>query len=130
MIGVEPYEQALSQILLLAAEIELEASQFHRAKAAIDRYLSLYPDSGRAYYLKGEVARRTHRTGRMSRTTLRSYERAVVLTPDDADALRALGLLLREKGETERAQDLLSRYLRAAPDAADRKIIERYLVAE
>ena len=54
-------------------------------------------------------------------------ERAIELSPEDPDALRALGLFLRDTGETERSRALLRRYLLARPDAFDRKIIERYL---
>ena len=56
-----------------------------------------------------------------------AYERAVALAPDDPDALRALGFLCREFGEAERSRELFRRYLAAAPDAKDRKLIERYL---
>lgn len=129
-VGTERYESAISGVLLLAAELELEADRLEPARAAIDRYLARFPDSGRAYYLKGELARRGRREGRSSEEARAAYERAVELAPTDAEALRTLGLLLREAGELERARDLLERYLRAAPDAVDRSVIERYLAAD
>ena len=54
-------------------------------------------------------------------------ERAVELDPDNAEALRWLGLVLRDSGEPERSGQLLRRYLDADPEAIDRKIIEGYI---
>jgi predicted Zn-dependent protease len=122
------YEEAIAEpLLLVAAEIELAAGQIERANAAITRHLRLRPESGRGYYFKGEYARRVAKQGRHSPRARRAYERAVELAPDDPDALRALGFLCRESGEPERARALFGHYLRVAPDAADRKLIERYL---
>jgi predicted Zn-dependent protease len=123
----ERYEDAIADLLVVAAEIELEAGRLARADAAIDRHLRLRPASGRGYFLRAEHERRVAREGRRSPAVRSAYERAVELAPDDPDALRALGFLCREAGERQRARDLFGRYLRAAPDAADRKTIERYL---
>jgi predicted Zn-dependent protease len=121
------YDEAIADLLLVAAEIELEAGLLDRADAAIDRHLRLRPESGRGYFLRAEHERRVAREGRRSPAVRSAYERAVELAPDDPAALRALGFLCREAGERQRARDLFARYLRAAPDAADRKTIERYL---
>jgi predicted Zn-dependent protease len=121
------YEAAVLGVLLVAAEEELEEGELERAEAAIERHLRLRPDSGRAWYLEAERQRRIERDGRRAPAARRAYERAVELAPDDPDALRALGFLCRETGETERARTLLGDYLRVAPDAPDRKLIERYL---
>jgi predicted Zn-dependent protease len=123
----ERYEDAIADLLLVAAEIELEAGLLDRANAAIDRHLRLRPGSGRGYFLKAEHERRIAREGRRAPAARSAYERAVELAPEDPDALRALGFLCRETGERQRAMELFGRYLRVAPDAADRKIIERYL---
>lgn len=121
------YEAAVTDLLLDAAEQELDAGNLARAEAAIQRHLRLRPDSGRGWYLEAERERRSAREGRRAPAARRAYERAVELAPDDPDALRALGFLCRESGETARARELLGAYLRAAPDAPDRKWIERYL---
>lgn len=126
-IGANRYAEAISGILLPTAELEIEAGELGRAAQTIDRHLARTPDSGRAYYLRAEIARRTLPEGRRSLVARNAYERAVALAPEDPDALRALGLLLREGGDTERSRELLERYLHAAPDAVDRKLIERYL---
>ena len=121
------YEAAIPDLLLTAAEIELSAGLLDQARASIERHLRLRPESGRGYYLKAEHERKVAREGRHSPAARNAYERAVELAPDDPDALRALGFLCREVGEPQRARELFSHYLRVAPDAADRKLIERYL---
>jgi predicted Zn-dependent protease len=124
---ISRYENAIAPVLLVAAENELEAGRLPQARAAIDRHLRLRPGSGRAHYLRAEHARRVEPSGRHAPAVRQAYERALELSPDDPDALRALGFLVRENGETERARELFARYLRAAPGAPDRKLIERYL---
>ncbi len=121
------YEEAVANLLLVAAETELEAGLLARASAATARHLRLRPNSGRAYYLKAEHTRLTEREGRRAPKVRDDYERAVALAPDDPDAVRALALLYRETGDHARARQLLSHYLEVAPDAADRKLMERYL---
>jgi predicted Zn-dependent protease len=121
------YESAIANLLLVEAQLELDADQLDRAGAAIERHLRLRPNSGHAYYLKAERERRVAPEGRHAPAVREAYERAIALAPDDADALRALGFLCRESGEAERSRELFRRYLAAAPDAKDRKLIERYL---
>lgn len=123
------YEAAIADALLVAAEIELKEGRLARAEAAVDRHLRLRPESGRGWYWKAEHERRVAKEGRHAPAARRAYERAVELAPEDPDALRALGFLCRESGEPDRARALFGRYLSAAPDAADRKLIERYLGA-
>ena len=85
------------------------------------------PEAGRGFYLMAELDRIEAPEGRRAAEVRALYERAVELAPEDSDALRTLGLLCRELGEHARARDLLRRYVSAAPQAADRKLIERYL---
>jgi len=126
-LETERYEEAIADVLVIEAELELEALLLDRAEASIARYLRLRPRSSRGHYLKAELARLTSPEGRRSPAARLSYERAVDLSPEDPDALRALGLLCHEDGDSTRAIELLSRYLSIAPDAADRGIIERYI---
>lgn len=123
----ERYEQAIADVLPIAAQEELDAGQFDRARATIERYQTLRPDSGRGYYLRAEHARRTEPDGRRSPAARQAYERAVELAPDDLDAIKALGFLYHDTGDQARATPLLERYLHLAPEATDRRVVERYL---
>lgn len=125
--GKDEYEQAIAGVLPIAAEVELRAGSLARARDSIARLQALRPDSGRGYFLKGEHARLTERDGRRSAPARSAYERAVVLAPQDPEVVRTLGLLYHEDGNLARATPLLEKYLRLAPDAADRRLVERYL---
>ena len=125
--GRARYEEAIVDMLPDVAARELEAQQLARARATIERYVRLRPASGHGQYLLAEYARLTEPDGRRSTTARRGYERAVELSPDDPDTVRALALLSRDDGDHERARTLFATYLRVAPDAPDRKLIERYL---
>jgi len=127
VVGRETYEEAIADILVVAAEAELASRHFDRARTIIDRHLRLRPASGRGYFLLAEHARMTEPDGYRSPTARHHYERAVELAPRDPDAVRALGLLYRETGDHERARPLFRTYLRIAGAAPDRKLIERYL---
>jgi tetratricopeptide (TPR) repeat protein len=123
----ERYEEAIAEVLVIEADLELETRFLDRAEASIARYLRLRPESSRGHYLKAELVRLNSPKGRRSPAARRWYERAVELSPQYPDALRELGLLCREDGDSTRAIELLSQYLELAPDAVDRRIIERYI---
>src|SRR5262249_49961941 len=125
--GRERYEGEIADLLPQVAVAELEVHDPPRAKVVIDRYVRLRPDSGRGQYLLAEYARLTEPEGRRAASVRRGYERAVELSPGDPDAVRALALLSREDGDLARAHALFATYLRVAPDAPDRKLMERYL---
>lgn len=122
------FERAIADLLLVDAQLELEAGRLDRAGPVIERRLRLRPTDGRSWYWKAEHERRVAKEGRRAPTARAAYERAVELAPDDAEALRALAFLYREEGEVDGARVLFRRYLDAAPVAPDRKLIERYLV--
>jgi hypothetical protein len=123
------YEAAVADSLDEAVQLELDERMLPRARETLARYQRLRPDSGRGFYLKAEIERLAP-GGRSAPAVRKAYERAVELAPEDPDALRALGLLCRDLGDAPCARELLARYLRAAPAADDRKLIERYIAAE
>ncbi|MBK7948015.1 MAG: M48 family metalloprotease [Deltaproteobacteria bacterium] len=123
----ERFERALDAHRLPAATIELEARRYDDALALVSRHLERRPDSGTAYVLRARIVGDRDPKLRRTDTVGADLERAIELAPDDPDALRALGLFLRDTGKAERSRALLHRYLTARPDAFDRKIIERYL---
>jgi predicted Zn-dependent protease len=122
----ERYEAALADSLAEAVQLQLDARMLSRARATLARYQRLRPDSGRGFYLKAELERLAPE-GRSAPAVRSAYERAVELAPEDPDALRALGLLCRDLGDAQCAREMLARYLRAAPAADDRKLIERHI---
>src|SRR5439155_619259 len=57
------YEEAIADLLLIAAQQELDARRPERARAAIERHLRHRPESGRSHLLLAEYARLTERDG-------------------------------------------------------------------
>lgn len=124
--GVESFERAMDPCRLRAAELELEADRFDVALAFVTHHLERLPKSGSAYTLRAQITRRKDPAERLSSAVGDDLERGVEYAPDDPDSLRALGLFLRDTGDTVRSAEMLQRYLEVRPDAYDRKLIERY----
>lgn len=125
---VERFQRALDPHRLAAAEIELDAEHYDDALTLVDLQIERLPESAPAYVLRARISGGRDPKLRRSASFGADLERAVELAPEDPDALRALGLFLRDTGKPERSQEFLRRYLEARPDAFDRKLIERYLV--
>jgi Zn-dependent protease with chaperone function len=119
--------QALDGVRLQAAVLDLEAGRLDSALAIVNQQLARLPRSGPAHTLRARIRRERSPEARFSKAVRDDLERGVEYAPDDPDALRALGLFLRDVGELERSKPLLRRYLAARPDAFDRKIVERYV---
>jgi len=126
-IGAERFLAAIDEIRLGVVELEIEARAYDVARARIDEHLQRVPASGRAHFLRAEITRLVSAEGKWDRAVREDYERAIELAPEGADALRALGLLLRGTDEQIQSDVLLARYLEVRPDAIDRKLIARYL---
>jgi tetratricopeptide (TPR) repeat protein/tRNA A-37 threonylcarbamoyl transferase component Bud32 len=58
-----------------------------------------------------------------------AYRKATQLAPDDAVALRALGLLASQLGRTQEARRALARYLELSPDAPDADLMRARMKA-
>jgi len=127
--GVEAFERAIGPFRLKAAELELEADRFDSALEIVARQIERHPDGGPAYALRARIQSAKDPASRRSKPVGDDFERAVELGPKDPESLRALGLFLRDTGESARSNAMLRRYLAARPDAFDRKLIERYLAA-
>jgi len=129
-IEAERFLRVIDEIRLGVVELEIEAEHYDAARERIDEHLQRVPGSGRAHYLRAEITRRVSSEGKRDAAVRQDYERAIELAPEEADALRALGLLLRGTDEQAESDAFLARYLEARPDAVDRKLIARYLGRE
>ena len=125
--GVEEYQAAIDPIRLQAALIELAAGRDRTALVFVEEFLRRSPKSSAAFALRARITRAQHPAAHLATSVRADLERAVDLDPDNAEALRWLGLVLRDSGEPERSGQLLRRYLDADPGAIDRKLIEGYI---
>lgn len=104
-------------VWLAEVPIRIRARQFKEAAVAVDRALSLAPESAEVWYQKGSVA---HVSGDLQ-ATLTAYSRAIKAQPEHVEARVArAGLLLDLNRATEAATDLteLGRIAPGEPRAA------------
>lgn len=128
--GRRAYESVLAPVLREAVDVELGANRLDAAWEAVERWTAVAPASADAFHAKGCVAARRDDARRAAPAVSEAWEHALELDPSHPDALRDLGLALRRAGDAERARELLVRYLEVAPEAFDRKLIERLLERE
>jgi predicted Zn-dependent protease len=126
-VGAREHDEAVANLLLDNATIDLRIGRPNRALGAVERHLAIAPDSARAWFLLGEVRRRLGDDPATLATAREAYRVATVRDPDHAAAHRELGLAARALGDRETARSALERFLTLDPDAADRMIIESYI---
>ena len=119
-----------SRVVLKARIDTLEAMlSMGRAKAALvalegAQRVEALPTFGQYYF--GEAYRLRDEPGDQERAEA-AYSAAIAAAPEFAPSYRALGVLRYKGGNFTEAAHYLERYLEMAPDARDRKYIEKYL---
>lgn len=105
---------------------ELRRRRFARVQVVLDRLIEQGSGLGELYFQQGQLYRLRDADGDVERA-IGAYERA--LTHPDAPAAthRALGFVQWSQGRHEAARRALEGYLREAPEAGDRAMIESYL---
>jgi len=121
------YHAQLAELSLDQVEIVLEAGALDRAEAALEAEMAK-GDSGRAEFLKGEIARmRNPQSDATAERALAAYERAVTFQDAPASAYRQAGLLHQLRGESAAASLAFQSYLERAPTAVDAPLVRIYL---
>ena len=121
------YDDRIADLLLATAKLSFDHGYRRKARRAIDRYLSVRPESLDGHLFRAELA-----ASRMARpehrdAAIRSYREIIRLDPEHADAHRSLGLMLVSSPDLADGLAALSRYLELEPEAIDRAVIEAYL---
>ncbi|MFN7193211.1 MAG: hypothetical protein ACK5U4_17400, partial [Rhodospirillales bacterium] len=91
-----------------------------------DRWLAEFPGDGLALYAKGEALRLRAKTGD-DESAAAALDAAIRDANTPANAWRGYGLLRRKLGQEAEARELLTEYLRRAPNAPDRDLVRRSL---
>lgn len=126
-VEAEPYFAALGELPIEQALLLIDAEQPVLAQLSIDRYLTRRPDSARAHFVAGEMWRaRPSEPGAID-NALAAYGRAAELPGTPPAALRNMGLLHRERGESPLAREAFEKYLALDPQAVDAGIVRLYL---
>jgi predicted Zn-dependent protease len=124
----EGYDAAVAPALVVAAEKFLELHRLARARRAIDRVLSVRSNDARAWFVKGNVLKRTAGARAPELAAVAdAYARACELDPGMADAWRELAFVRRIQDRDGDARAAFRRYLVLAPAAPDRAVVEGWL---
>jgi predicted Zn-dependent protease len=126
-VGSDAYANATRELMLVNSEVDLRAGRPDHALPVMERFVAQWPDSARGYALLGQIHERSSdREGNIA-LAVAAFENATRLAPQEAEHHKNLGMLYRYQGRPESARAALERYIELAPDAVDRKIVERYL---
>jgi beta-barrel assembly-enhancing protease len=119
--GADRYRQAVREVILATARLDLAAGRFGPAERGAGAYLALRPRSAEAFTVLADAARQQ---GDADERALELYRRAAGLDPACPEAQRGLGLALARRGDRAGARVALRSYLKLAPAAVDRAWIE------
>lgn len=119
--GTDRYRQAIREVILATARLDLAAGRFGPAERGADAYLLLRPRSAEALTVLADAARQQ---GGADERALELYRKAAAIDPACAEAQRGLGLALARRNDRAGARVALRSYLKLAPAAVDRAWIE------
>jgi beta-barrel assembly-enhancing protease len=119
--GTERYRQAVREVILATARLDLAAGRFGAAERGAEEYLTLRPRSAAALTVLADAARQR---GGADEQALELYRKAAALDPTCPEAQRGLGLALARRDDHAGARAALRAYLKLAPAAVDRGWIQ------
>ena len=126
MVNRESYEKAVAPAIYETARLDLKAGRYAKAEKGLQRYMKIYPRSGRAHYLLGEVYRqRNHRND--IQNAIKHLLRASKLDRKNAEAYRSIGIVYMSQKDKKAARKAFRSYLKFAPQAMDREFILEYI---
>ncbi|MDQ5984611.1 MAG: Beta-barrel assembly-enhancing protease [Syntrophus sp. SKADARSKE-3] len=127
--GVKNEETFLSKtkkLLLVNAQLNLQAGQFKNAERDVQRYLNCSPIDTRAYYLLGDITRQRNEKGDADKAK-DYYRKAIAGDATYSEPHKALGLILYKQGAKKEARKYLETYLSLSGKSKDRAYIEHYI---
>lgn len=117
----------IEPVILDDANLNLQIGRIKAAQAGIEKVIQRRSDCGRAYFLLGEVYRRSGKDEPHTERAISAYCEAIRLSPTDALTYRELGLLYRALNRREEACAAFEQYLTLSPKAVDASIVRGYL---
>ena len=127
--GITGRESFLEAMLPLRAHFlrdELRTHRYERSEFLLSRLLDRGAVPAEIEFFQGELHRLRGEDGDVDKA-IEYYLSAAEYEGAPAETHRALGVVYRRTGEREKAAASFERYLEAAPNAADRLMIESYL---
>jgi beta-barrel assembly-enhancing protease len=124
--GAQSFRRQMRDIRMTLFQDELRLRRFPRTLVLLERLSLDVPPDGDILFFYGELYRLRDDKGDLLRAR-EAYERSIATADSPPQAFRGLGLVLRQQGERQYAQDVLQRYLTLVSDAPDRALIQSYI---
>lgn len=130
------YAQYTRQLVLDNAAMCLEFGMFKTAERLIEKFLGENPQNADAHYYRGELYRQRQDHEKRVKTrdkasdypkAVESYDRAIEIKPDFAEAFKGKGRALQKQSDIPGAKEAFKKYLELRPQADDRGYIEQFL---
>jgi beta-barrel assembly-enhancing protease len=115
------------RLLMEYVAMNVEKGRLNVAESALRKYFRSWADDPEAFFMQGEIYRRSGRDERHVQLTLDAYKKAIQQDPSYAKAYREIGLLFRDLKRNEEATAALARFLILSPQAPDAPIIRSYI---
>lgn len=127
--GRERFIKHMDPFWKMALEDELNLNQFGRTEFILDNLIANNISPGITHFYKGELYRARKEEGDLAQARWH-YEQALEFDSFLPETHRSLGLLQLKEKQQAQAMRNFEAYLRLAPEAEDREMIEFYLAME
>lgn len=127
--GRERFIKHMDPFWKMALEDELNLNQFGRTEFILDNLIANNISPGVTHFYKGELYRARKEEGDLAQARWH-YEQALEFDSFLPETHRSLGLLQLKEKQHAQAMRNFEAYLRLAPEAEDREMIEFYLAME
>jgi tetratricopeptide (TPR) repeat protein len=124
--GAEAYRRIVGPFRDEWLRDEFRKRQFAETEVVMNRLLDDDEQDGEIRYMQGEFYRMRDEEGDEDRA-IEAYETALLEDGTPPETHRSLGLVYWQAGRDDEAYASFEEYLRAAPRASDRKMIESYM---
>ncbi|MEI9930427.1 MAG: M48 family metalloprotease [Rhizomicrobium sp.] len=125
-LGTDRWKTALALHRAEWLDEELERGSLFESVYLISRLLKGDPQSGELQFYLAEAYRRRNGTGDVQ-NAISTYRTAIADGGNQAKAYRGLGIAALKSGDNDTARSALNDYLRLAPAADDKAMIQSYL---
>jgi predicted Zn-dependent protease len=123
----ERFAKCTQKLLIDHVRMNIEKGRLQVAQSALQKYFRLWPESTEAFFLQGEIYRRSGKGDPHVQLAVDAYRKAIQIDPSNAKAHREIGLFFRELKRNEEASGALQRFLILSPQAPDAPIIQEYI---
>jgi tetratricopeptide (TPR) repeat protein len=123
----EGFARCTEKLLIDHVGMNIEKGRLKVAQSALQKYFRSWPENAEAFFLQGEIYRRSGKDEPHVQLAVDAYHKAIQIDPSHAKAHREIGLFFRDLKRSEEASAALQRFLVLSPQAPDAPIIREYI---